>query len=180
MLIVHNDEYAAEQYKGYTDEPYFRLYHNLKNVSDEMPNNVEFVHGAYDMINEFVALINNSYTDIGVSKGQLEGLRKTPVYCKDLWVLLREKSTGEIIGGGIGDFDSKVGETILEWIQVLPKYRKRGYGQIIVNRMLATMQRVAQFATVSGKVNNPSCPEKLYRKCGFCGNDIWHILSETE
>ncbi len=32
------------------------------------------------------------------------------------------------------------------------------------------------FATVSGKVTNKTKPEKLYRRCGFTGDDIWHIL----
>lgn len=34
----------------------------------------------------------------------------------------------------------------------------------------------ADFATVSGKVNNITNPERVYRKCGFEGNDIWHVL----
>ena len=35
---------------------------------------------------------------------------------------------------------------------------------------------VAKFATVSGKVDDCNMPERLYRKCGFVGDDIWHIL----
>lgn len=34
----------------------------------------------------------------------------------------------------------------------------------------------AKFATVSGKIDNPANPERLYRKCGFVGNDVWHII----
>lgn len=178
MVILHDDEYTVENYKDYYDEPYFRLYHNLRNINKAIANDVEFIHNAHDQIDDFVMLINNSYTDISVSKEQLESYRKTPVYYEKLWVLLRDKQAPKIIGGGIGDFDSETGEMILEWIQVLPGYRKRGYGQLIVNHMLEKMQNVAQFATVSGKVNNPTNPEKMYRKCGFVGNDIWHILTK--
>lgn len=42
------------------------------------------------------------------------------------------------------------------------------------------MQGKARFATVSGKVNDPSAPQRLYRKCGFTGDDVWHILKKTE
>jgi len=42
------------------------------------------------------------------------------------------------------------------------------------------MASMAEFATVSGKVNNATSPEILYRKCGFIGNDIWHILTKEE
>jgi len=34
----------------------------------------------------------------------------------------------------------------------------------------------AAFATVSGKADDPTCPERLYRSCGFVGNDIWHVM----
>ena len=40
------------------------------------------------------------------------------------------------------------------------------------------MQGIAEFATVSGKVNNPTNPQSLYRKCGFIGDDVWHILTQ--
>ena len=37
----------------------------------------------------------------------------------------------------------------------------------------------ARFATVSGRVDSESHPEALYRKCGFEGQDIWHVLRES-
>ena len=89
-----------------------------------------------------------------------------------------QKTTfGYFIAGGIADYDRETNELILEWIQVLPSYRKQGYGQLIVNSLLLKMKGIATFATVSGKVNNPTNPQSLYRKCGFTGNDVWHILT---
>jgi len=49
-------------------------------------------------------------------------------------------------------------------------------GTYIVSELLFRMKNSAKFATVSGKCNDSSCPEMLYRKCGFTGSDIWHIL----
>lgn len=48
---------------------------------------------------------------------------------------------------------------------------------LIVNTPLSKARDTARFATVSGKTNDPSDPERLYRKCGFAGSDIWHILT---
>ena len=48
---------------------------------------------------------------------------------------------------------------------------------LIVNTPLSKARDTARFATVSGKTNDPSDPERLYRKCGFAGADIWHILT---
>ena len=81
------------------------------------------------------------------------------------------------MGTTISDFDKELHEGILEWIQVIPAYRGQKIGQLLVNELLKRMANIAKFATVSGKVNNPTSPEMLYRKCGFVGNDIWHVLT---
>ena len=177
MKIVHEKDISNDVFHDYSDEPYFRLYHDLKNIRQMTLGNVEIV-SAKISIDEFVQLINGSYSDLSVTAAQMESYQQTPVYCPDLWILLKEKGTGAILAGGIADYDQEVGELILEWIQVFPNYRRRGYGQLIVNCLLSKMQGVAKFATVSGKVNDPSNPEGLYRKCGFIGNDIWHILTK--
>ena len=177
MKIVHERDMPNVMVHDYTDEPYFRLYHNLKNISEMNAEEVEFV-SAESSVNEFVHLINASYCDLSVTTAQMESYQQTPVYCPDLWVLLKEKNTGTIVAGGIADYDKEVGELILEWIQVLPNYRRHGYGQLIVDYLLAQMQGIAKFATVSGKLDNPFNPEGLYRRCGFTGNDIWHILTK--
>ncbi|HHV46283.1 MAG TPA: GNAT family N-acetyltransferase [Tissierellia bacterium] len=77
---------------------------------------------------------------------------------------------------GIAELDKNVREGSLEWIQVIPEYRRRGLGQAVVNRLLLNFVGKADFVTVSGQVNNDTNPEKLYRKCGFQGNDIWHVI----
>ena len=74
------------------------------------------------------------------------------------------------------NLDSETEELVLEWIQVLPEYRGRGLGKMLVNELLCRMGGRAKFATVYGKADSPSNPEALYRKCGFIGNDVWHVL----
>ena len=176
MIIVHQREMTDDLLLDYNDEPYFRLYHNLKNIRQITVQEVEIVSSGVS-VSEFVQLINRSYTDLSVTTEQIENYRRTPVYCPDLWILLKERNTQAILAGGIADYDEETGELILEWIQVLPPYRGRGYGQFVVNTLLSKMQNKAKFATVSGKINNLSNPERLYRKCGFVGTDIWHILT---
>ncbi len=177
MMIVHQRQMTDALLSGYDDEPYFRLLHDMKNIRPMAVEGAEIVPGG-DMVHEFVRLINGSYTDLSVTAGQIESLRHTPVYCPDLWVLLRDSDTQAFLAGGIADYDRQIGELILEWIQVLPPYRGRGYGQFIVNTLLYKMKDTAKFATVSGKINAPSNPERLYRRCGFAGTDVWHILTK--
>jgi len=46
----------------------------------------------------------------------------------------------------------------------------------LVNFLLLILKEKSKFVTVSGKIDNKTNPQRMYRKCGFQGNDIWHIL----
>ena len=180
MKIVHHADYAPDNYPGYRDEPYFRLRHDLNHIEAFSLNDVDIVTASIADIPVLADIINRSYTDLSVTRSQLEGYTRTEVYCPDLWIMAIDRSTATITGWGMADLDRQIREGIIEWVQVLPEYRRKGIGQAIVSELLRRMADLADFATVSGKVNNATRPEKLYRKCGFCGNDIWHILTKTQ
>lgn len=176
MKILHDKDFSTNILSDYTDEKYFRLHHNLKDISKIIANDFEITTATRKDIKAIVQIINESYTDISVNKELIKSYTKTPVYNANLWVMVKEKATGKYVGCGIADFDTEAKELILEWIQVLPEYRGKKIGQLIVTELLFRMKDVADFATVSGKVDNTTKPETLYRKCGFVGNDTWHIL----
>lgn len=176
MKILHEKDFFEESPKGYNDEPYFRLFHSMKGLREvELPG-YEFVTASVADIDTMVSVINKSYVDLQVSTGQMQSYTKTPVYRPELWILVKETATGTCVGCGIADFDQEAKELILEWIQVLPEYRGQNIGTAIVSELLWRGREFADFATVSGRVNNQTRPEALYRKCGFTGNDVWHIL----
>lgn len=177
MKIVHHCDFSEEFLNDYKDEKYFRLIHDLNNIDDKMIDGFSVKTAESTDIPLIVEIINKCYTDLSVSYEQILSYTKTKVYDSNLWILVYENQTDNIAGCGIADFDSEVREGILEWIQVLPEYRGRKIGQLIVNQLLCRMKN-ADFATVSGKIDNQTNPEKLYRKCGFTGNDIWHILNK--
>lgn len=177
ILIVHDKDYKPNIFHGYKDERYFRLYNDLSNIDSIERNKdvcVEYV--SEKTINDLVDTINFSYDYLKVSKEQILLLQKTPVYDSRFWILLKEKYSNNYVGSGIADLDTSIGELIIEWIEVAPAHRRKGYGTLIVNFLLNEAKGIAKFATVSGRVDDPNMPERLYRKCGFVGNDIWHIL----
>ena len=176
MKILHDKDFSAEILSDYTDEKYFRLYHNLKEIPKVTTDDFEIMTATRKDIKQIVQIINDSYTDISVNKELIKSYTQTPVYNAVLWIMVKEKATDKYVGCGIADFDVEAKELILEWIQVLPQYRGKKIGQLIVTELLFRMQDVADFSTVSGKVDNMTNPEALYRKCGFTGNDVWHIL----
>ena len=176
MKILHDKDFYADILSDYTAEKYFRLIHNLKEIPKIITDDFEITAATKKDIKSIVKIINDSYTDISVNKELIKSYTKTPVYHADLWIMVKEKSTGKYVGCGIADFDTEAKELILEWIQVLPQYRGKKIGQLIVAELLFRMKDVAEFATVSGKIDNMTNPEALYRKCGFTGNDVWYIL----
>ena len=176
MKILHDKDFTVDILSDYTDEKYFRLFHNLNGISKITSDVFEIITATRRDIKAIVEIINDSYTDISVNKELIKSYTKTPVYNEELWVMVKENVTSKYVGCGIADFDTEAKELILEWIQVLPQYRGKKIGQLIVTELLFRMIDVADFATVSGKVDNMTNPEALYRKCGFVGNDVWHIL----
>ncbi|MDE6385898.1 MAG: GNAT family N-acetyltransferase [Eubacterium sp.] len=177
MKILHNEDFTPEFLQWYTDEQYFRLIHNLQNLDPaKIPNGYSVCKAS---IKDFAEHINKCYNGNCISVSELKKYTFRAVYKPDLWLAVIDNSTGKIAASGIAEFDSEIGEGMLEWIQVSEEYRGRNLGTFIVNELLRRMKDMADFATVSGKCNNPSNPEALYRKCGFSGTDVWHILKNN-
>ncbi len=180
MKILHQREFSEELLRKYDDEVYFRLIHRLQNIQDITQANVYIITASSDKkdIEKIADIINRCYDDIKVDRKYLESLIKTPAYMPSLWIFAAEPNTGEKVGCAIGDYDPQCREMILEWVQVLPEYRRQGIGKFLVQQLLLRSPEEAKFSTVSGKVANLSNPEALYRSCGFEGQDYWHILTE--
>lgn len=178
MKIVHDRAFEDELLLEYNDEKYFRIKHDLKDIKQVSLEEFYVETASIEDIPLLQELINRSYEDLSVSCDQLLGYTKSEVYDENLWVIVYEKETDKVIACGIAELDKEIREGVLEWIQVLPQYRGRKVGQLLVNELLMRLQGKADFVTVSGKVNNATNPEKLYRKCGFTGEDIWHVLTK--
>ncbi len=182
MRVIHGKEFENSYLKSCKDTTYFRLIHYLKSIETyELKNIYELK--TVDINNEaedIVYIINNSYEDIRVNKTQVEGWTKEKVYDENLWIFIKDKESKKPIALGIADFDEDMKEGCLEWIQVLPQYRSQGLGQVLVKELLIRLKEKANFVTVSGKCDNETKSEKLYRKCGFEGNDIWHVMKAKD
>lgn len=180
--VLHNEDYNGNLHKSQTDTLYFRLKHTLISIQAPSLNaNFEFKNvdtTCIDNLKEVVDIINKSYTHIQVDLDTVISWTKSAVFDEKLWVFIVDRQTQNVAALGIGERDIEVGEGMLEWIQVLPEYRGQSLGQAIVNKLLINFSD-CDFVTVSGEVDNKTNPERLYRKCGFEGDDIWHIISKN-
>ena len=157
---------------------YFRLAHTGEPPDFGCPPG--FAYQEFDPTGDVlqaVDLIKTCYQDMNVTENIVRGWFEHPVYAPELWVWIVDKTTGQKVGLGIGEFDPRVPEASLEWIQVLPTYQGHGIGKAIVAELLRRVKGKVAFTTVSGEVENITKPEKLYRICGFTGQDIWWMLT---
>lgn len=180
MRIIHDSQFAPSYLDQYNDVLYFRLSHTLRSVANTVLDDSFMIRTAVPENDAVILtnLINACYNDVQVTAEQVFSWSIEPVFNKDLWLIVIERRRNLAVGAGIAEFDSTIGEGILEWVQVMPSYQRQDIGQFIVNQLLKKLQPIARFATVSGQMNNKTNPEDLYRKCGFVGNDIWHVLYE--
>lgn len=178
MKIVHSNEFDKKLLDKYFDKRFFRLIHNLSIIPDFNVTGINFRVLSSNRNDELTDMINDSYahSEICVSADYIKSLTKTQVYCPELWI--GAYYSGKLIGSIICDFDIEVGEAVIEWLQVLPEYRRRGIASALICKALKTMSGFSDFATVSGECDNITYPERVYRKCGFEGDDVWHILNE--
>lgn len=174
MQIVHHRDFRPERYKDMTDTPYFRLLHDLKGLhAPQIPRGYSLCPAD---VPAFAEHIRTCYLDTTICARDLEVYTRRAVYAPSLWLAVKADRSEAIVATGIAELDRACGEGVLEWIQVSKHHRGRGLGRYVVAELLWRMKDMARFATVSGECRNPTHPERLYRSCGFTGDDVWHIL----
>lgn len=157
---------------------YFRYFHPLEDLLPADAPEGFFWRPAHPLheADEIARVIDACYPGISPTGETVLGWMAHPVYDPALWLWLVDETDGQPAALGIAEFDPAVGEGSLEWVQVLPAYRRKGLGRAVVAKLLAGLAGKAKFATVSGEVANAANPGGLYRRCGFMGEDIWWVF----
>lgn len=183
FALVHQDFLGAFPTENFDiQRPYFRLIYRHRRISEvKLPQGFQIVNVDTKSESDLVAeVIKRCYENINVNPEIVKSWTKHPVFDPSLWFWVIDGEKGTPAGLGIAEFDPTVREGSLEWIQVLPEYRGKGIGKTIVLELLRRLRGCAAFITVSGKVNNNTKPEILYRRCGFQGNDVWWPLIKNQ
>ncbi|MGL4336340.1 MAG: GNAT family N-acetyltransferase [Turicibacter sp.] len=179
--IIHDSEFNKSYLTQYSDKQYFRLLHNLNLINTSQLITEPYYIRSVNLSSEkeiVVNMINSCYSTISVDLVKITNWTTETTFDNDLWIWIIDGMSNTPVALGIANFDPELKEGSLEWIQVMPEYRRKGLGQLIVTELLVRLNTKATFVTVSGEVDNMTNPENLYRKCGFVGHDIWHVLSK--
>ena len=165
VTVTHEADFFDKDYPSKAGN-YFRLIHDLSNL--QPPKQEDYLIRTVEPKEEKELV--TQILGIDVAK-----LMTTPVYDSDLWIIAIEIATMKPVGIGIADFDTEINEGSLEWLEVLPEYRRAGIGTLLVNELLQRLKGKADFVTASGEVDNEANVETLYRKCGFVGDNVWYV-----
>lgn len=179
FMLIHSDyidNVPVETFES--KKSYFRMKHSLKDVEQsQIPegfsiNDVDPETEA-DKVSTF---IGECYENIHPSTETVESWSEKTVFDEESWIWIIDVERDKKAALGIAEFDERVSEISLEWIQVHPEYRVKGIGRILVNELLYRAQGKADFATVAGEYGTDNSPKSFYERCGFEGDDIWFVL----
>jgi len=176
LLLLHQDYISNVDLTAFKDRKrYFRLRYSGAHMPP-VPAGWRVRDAVPAVETEAIAeVIRQCYPGSTMSPKVIQQWENYPVHDPSLWIWV-EDSGGHPMGLGIAEFDSQIREGSLEWIQVLPDYRRRGVGQVLVSTLVRRLRPQSVLITVSGELESRSRPDMLYRKCGFIGDDVWWVL----
>ena len=159
-------------------QKYFKLIHNLKSVPRPALPGFTIKGAERSDLPVMRDIINRSYGDISVDLDYLVSLTRLSGYEPDLWLMAYDEK-GSPAGCAIAEIGREIREGYIEWLQVLPSFRRKGLGSALVCELLRRMALGgADFCTVSGRAGDFLSPEAFYRKCGFEGSGLWLVFKK--
>ena len=181
FALLHDSQIIALELHEFNKTGYFRLVYKQEEISSvRLPD--EFIFSSVDFSSETVEIarfLNQCYPGLNQKPEKIISWLEHPVFHPNCWIWVKEANTGQQAALGIAEFDPKIGEGSLEWIQVHPDFRQKNLGTALVKELLNRLSQLADFITVAGQLDNNTHAEILYRKCGFVGKDTWWMLERV-
>ncbi|MBU5439617.1 GNAT family N-acetyltransferase [Tissierella sp. MSJ-40] len=179
MMVVHERQLNDNLKEKFSSvKAYFKLIHNNRDIPDIKISDDYYIRDVnidseLHMVSE---LICHCYDNIKPSVKEVTKWTRHHVFQKNLWIWVIDKKREKPVALGIAELDINIKEGTLEWVQVLPDYHGNKLGKVLVIELLKRLGQYADFTTVSGELDNKTNAERLYRSCGFIGDDIWYVL----
>ena len=131
VTIIHERDWKNQSHNY---QRFFRVKHNL--------DNLPIVDFDFELLNidnqaeELAAMVNSCYKDEGITLNEQDILswRNHKTFREYLCVYIKDNN-GLMIASGIAEFDQECKEGTIEWVQVLPEYRRKGIASAITSRL---------------------------------------------
>jgi GNAT superfamily N-acetyltransferase len=178
VLVLHEDFYKliAENLDGYKLRESHPLVYDFT-FNREFNLSEDFFVADFDFNKEqdFVVaaeLLNRCYKNHNHDAEEIIGWCGELVFEESSWIWVKTRISNEVVGLGISTYQESIKETYLDWIQVLPKYQRKGIGTMLVGETINRAIGKSDIIRVTGMADG------FYRKCGFKGTESWRILTK--
>jgi len=101
---------------------------------------------------------------------------RRPVFHPHAWLWAVDRATKRPTGLAVADVDSEAQEASLVCLEVLPDHRNRGVGTMLLQELIARLERMAPVTTATLPLRSGTHPDHLFSACGFSGHAIWWRL----
>jgi GNAT superfamily N-acetyltransferase len=180
LLVLHEDFYKliAEDLKGYqVTESHPLIYDFTFSQGFNLSEDFFLADFDFDREQEFVfaaELLNRCYKNHNHDAEEIAGWCAQPVFDESLWIWVRTRGSNEVVGLGISTYQESIKETYLDWIQVLPKYQRKGIGSVLVGETINRAIDKSDIIRVTGMVDG------FYQNCGFEGTESWRVVTKKQ
>lgn len=126
-------------------------------------------------------LMNAAYPSLRqlMTPEKLRRMAQAPYYTPRSWFFLVESSSSQPVGFAIHGYCAELQEGFIDWIEVIPRLRHRGFGSLLTYECVRRMAGKSRFITTSGSLDAPFVHGDLYKKCGFDRIRQWTILGQA-
>lgn len=126
-------------------------------------------------------LMNAAYPSLQrlTTPEKLQALIAAEHFCPEGWFFLRHKPSGQRVGLTICGYCPHTREGFIDWTEILPRFRHRGLGALLVKEAINRLAERSDFLTASGSLDAPFVMGDLYMACGFEQMRQWSILGHA-
>ncbi len=176
FLVLHADYYllVADALSGLqTEESYPLFYDSTWQQQQLSSSNYEVA--SFDFANDgdyaaAAAIITSTNAGYKVTPTRVRSWTADSAFDPTLWLLVKERGTGQPVGVGISGYYPPMQEADLDWFFVHPAHQGIGIGRMLVAATVARCQSKARIIRLSGIADG------FYTKCGFKPGDKWIIM----
>lgn len=178
FLVLHADYYRliADALTAFAiDEGYPLFYdHTFRQPSLERGRYYldDFDFGAeadYAAAGEIITATASGYA---LTAERVRGWTRKKAFDPMLWLLVRERQSGQPVGVGITNYFAPMREADLDWFFVHPDHQSKGIGRMLIAQTIRRCQPKSDIIRLGGIADG------FYQKCGFQRGEKWIVAQK--
>lgn len=176
FLVLHEDYYRliADSLPGFVADAGYTLFYDFASQPPSLASqHYEICKFDFNRDADYAAaakIITGTKTGYTVTPERVRRWTGEKAFDPSLWLLVRDKQSGEAVGVGISCYYAPVREADLDWFFVEPDCQGQGIGRMLI------AETVARCLPKSDIIRLAGIADGFYQKCGFRQGDKWFMI----